>query len=217
DYEVTVTETSSNCAVSTTITVGDIRPVFTLATTSTDNIQCAAPFDGSIDLTVNGSAGPFTFGWTGPNGFTADTEDISALEPGTYDVVVTHTASGCEETTSVTILDNAPVLSLTSTVVDNSTCIAPFTGSIDITVNGSAGPFTFEWTGPNGFSADTEDVSGLEDGTYTIQVTDVPSGCSMLTDIVVGNTAIIPTISSSIVVDNARCNAPFNGAVLILL
>lgn len=215
DYDVTVTETSSSCAVSTTITVGDIRPVFTLATTATDNIQCSAPFDGSVDLTVNGSAGPFTFAWTGPNGFTASTEDISALEPGTYDVVVTHTASGCVETTSVIILDNAPVLTLSNTVVDNNACVAPFTGSINITVGGSAGPFTFDWTGPNGFAASTEDVTGLEDGTYTIVVTDVPSGCTISSNIVVGNTAVIPTISSSIVVDNDRCNAPFNGAILI--
>ncbi|WKZ58233.1 MAG: gliding motility-associated C-terminal domain-containing protein [Cyclobacteriaceae bacterium] len=215
DYDVTVTETSSGCAVSTTITVGDIRPVFTLATTSIDNIQCAAPFDGSIDLTVNGSAGPFTFDWSGPNGFIASTEDISALEPGTYDVTVTHTASGCVQTTSVIILDNAPTLSLTSVVTDNSACVAPFTGAIDIAVAGSAGPFTFSWTGPSSFSASTEDISGIQDGTYTIVVTDVPSGCSISTDIVVGSTATLPTISASTVVDNDRCSAPFNGAILI--
>ncbi|MBX2966143.1 MAG: gliding motility-associated C-terminal domain-containing protein [Cyclobacteriaceae bacterium] len=215
DYDVTVTETSSGCAASTTITVGDIRPVFTLSTTSTDNIQCNAPFDGAIDLTVSGSAGPFQFAWTGPNGFVANTEDVTALEPGTYDVVVTHTASQCVQTTSVVILDNAPTLSLTSVVTDNSSCVVPFTGEIDITVSGSAGPFTFAWSGPNSFAASTEDITALQDGTYTIVVTDVPSGCTVSADIVVGSTTVPPIISASTVIDNDHCNAPFNGAIFI--
>ena len=50
------------------------------------------------------------------------------------------------ETASVVIGDLAPTLTLTSTSTDNDRCIAPFGGSIDITVGGSAGPFTFDWT-----------------------------------------------------------------------
>jgi len=214
DYDVTVTETATSCTVSATITVGDNRPVLVLSTTSVDNNQCAAPFNGSIDLTVAGSAGPFTFAWTGPNGFVASSEDISALEPGTYDVTVTDNVSGCFEVASVTILNNAPTLTLTSTATDNSRCIAPFNGSINITVGGSVGPFTFSWTGPGGFTASTEDITSVADGLYTVVVTDVPSGCSISSNISVGDITVLPTLTS-IVVDNDRCNAPFNGAILI--
>ena len=38
---------------------------------------------------------------------------------------------------------------------------APCSGDIDITATGTAGPFTFEWNGPNGFTATTEDLHNL--------------------------------------------------------
>ena len=53
-------------------------------------------------------------------------------------------------------------------VVANLVCTQP--GSIDITVNSGAGPFDYQWTGPNGFTDSTEDVSGLFPGDYTVQV-----------------------------------------------
>lgn len=59
--------------------------------------------DGSIDLTIAGGTAPFTFDWdndgTGDND---DTEDLSGLAPGTYDVTVTD-ANGCTTTGSYTV------------------------------------------------------------------------------------------------------------------
>ena len=52
------------------------------------------------------------------------------------------------------------------------------------------------------------------EGLYTIVVTDVNSGCTITSDITVGDATILPTVTS-IVVANDRCNAPFNGAILI--
>ncbi|RYZ27175.1 MAG: T9SS type A sorting domain-containing protein, partial [Sphingobacteriales bacterium] len=49
-------------------------------------------------------------------------------------------------------------------------------GGIDLTVSGGNGPFSFAWAGPSGFSAITEDLSGLSGGTYTVTVTG--GGCS---------------------------------------
>jgi len=45
--------------------------------------------DGAIDITVSGGTNPYTYAWTGPDGFTATTQDIGALEAGDYSVVVT--------------------------------------------------------------------------------------------------------------------------------
>lgn len=44
---------------------------------------------GAVNLSVSGGVAPYTYSWTGPGGFTAATEDISGLAPGTYTVVVT--------------------------------------------------------------------------------------------------------------------------------
>ncbi|MCH2224232.1 MAG: SprB repeat-containing protein, partial [Crocinitomicaceae bacterium] len=43
-------------------------------------------------------------------------------------------------------------------------------GSIDLTVNSGTGPFVYQWVGPNGFTATTEDVSGLLPGEYTVEI-----------------------------------------------
>ena len=44
-------------------------------------------------------------------------------------------------------------------------------GSIDLTVTNSNSP-SFSWNGPNGFTATTEDISGLSAGEYFVTVTD---------------------------------------------
>jgi hypothetical protein len=58
-------------------------------------------------------------------------------------------------------------------------------GAIDLTVTGGifdiiqdpASSYTVEWTGPNGFISNDEDISGLEPGDYTVVVTDI-TGCA---------------------------------------
>ncbi len=58
------------------------------------------------------------------------------------------------------------------TAVVNPTTIGGSTGAVNLTVGGGVGPYTYAWTGPSGFAAVTEDLSGLPAGTYTVTVTD---------------------------------------------
>ncbi|MBO0358195.1 T9SS type A sorting domain-containing protein [Hymenobacter sp. BT186] len=69
-------------------------------TTSVTNAGCGAL--GAINLTVANGTAPYTYAWTGPNGFTASTEDISGLAAGTYSVTVTDAAQ-CSATTTATV------------------------------------------------------------------------------------------------------------------
>jgi hypothetical protein len=54
---------------------------------------------------------------------------------------------------------------------------APNNGSINLSAFGGTPGFTFSWTGPGGFTASTEDISGLAAGVYSVTVTDL-SGCT---------------------------------------
>ncbi len=56
--------------------------------------------------------------------------------------------------------------------ITNSTCINGTDGAINVTTTLGTAPYTWQWFGPNGFSATTEDVSGLVPGNYWVVVDD---------------------------------------------
>lgn len=70
------------------------------------------------------------------------------------------------------------------TFIVNHTVKGGSTGSIDMTISGGAAPFSITWTGPNGFTAQTEDISNLAIGTYTVTVNDNYCGTATATVIV---------------------------------
>jgi hypothetical protein len=71
-------------------------------------------------------------------------------------------------------------LTLTETHID-ATCPNVADGSIDLTVTGGVGPFTYSWS--NGGTG--QDISGLVAGSYTVTVTDA-AGCVAVLKVVVG-------------------------------
>lgn len=104
------------------------------------------------------------------------TDTNPANGPSIFDV---DASAGCffnGESTLVTLMP--PINDLS---IDNFN-VQP--NSIDITVSGGLAEFlgdpslySFSWTGPGGFTASTEDISGLTvSGQYTVVITD-PSGC----------------------------------------
>ncbi|MCX7637254.1 MAG: gliding motility-associated C-terminal domain-containing protein, partial [Cyclobacteriaceae bacterium] len=213
-YTVVVTDVPSGCTATANITVNNTAPTLTLTSTVTPNSRCVAPFNGAIDLTVSGSTGPFTYAWTGPGGFTSASEDISNLQPGIYDVTVTDNPSSCVVTASFTVNDISVVPTLTSTVVDNDRCNAPFNGAILLTVSPSAF-YTFSWTGPGGYTSSLEDITALAPGLYTVTVTNPTTGCSTNQSFTVNNIAPTVSITLNAIGPNSSCSAPFNGFILV--
>ena len=55
--------------------------------------------DGAINVTVNGGVAPYTYSWTGPSSFTANTQNISSLCGGVYTLTVIDSSTNpCIET-----------------------------------------------------------------------------------------------------------------------
>lgn len=127
-----------------------------------EDATCSLGIDGSIDLSMTCSTDP-TFEWS--NGET--TEDLSKVSPGVYWVTVTD-AGGCMLTASYTVGYNEVTLDVNGET-NNVECWDGMDGSITTNVGNSANsPFSYIWT--NGEM--TQDLSNLDEGTYTITVTD---------------------------------------------
>ena len=134
---------------------------------------------GQIDVTVTGGTTPYTFAWD--NG--ATTEDITGLSAGSYTLTTTD-AGGCTFNYTETVSNNPGTLNITSTNATNETC-GDGTGAIDVTVTGGSTPYTFNWN--NG--ATTEDLSNLNAGTYTLNMTD-NAGCATSTTATITGTGL---------------------------
>jgi gliding motility-associated-like protein len=175
---VTVCDQKGLCGSSTSvITVTLIRLELTPKA-----VTCTGSKDGLIGLTVIGGTAPFTFVWTGPGSFTATTEDISGLAGGSYSVKVTD-AIGEIKTASATVSESGVLLNLNATPkaatqkesVDGSVTLEIIGGSVELVVTGGTIPFIYDWTGPDNFTATTEDLSNVLQGTYYVTVTDANS------------------------------------------
>ncbi len=80
---------------------------------------------GSIELNdgglaFSGGSNQFVYTWSGPNGYTNSSMNISGLEPGVYQVTVTDIIFGCFETEQYTV-NGAPQL----TIGDNGSTTPP--------------------------------------------------------------------------------------------
>ena len=168
-------------ALSTVVTI-DAYPIhLELASTAT---TCNGSKDGTINLVVTCGTAPYSFAWTGPNGFTSTVQNLTGVSGGFYTVSVVDN-TGLNASASVTVDESlAPIGLSVSTVaaihtmsIDGTTILGQTPGSVDLLVVGGTQPYSFVWTGPNSFAATTEDLTDLVGGTYQVVVTD-KYGCT---------------------------------------
>jgi gliding motility-associated-like protein len=153
-------------------------------------ISCNGAADGYIKLTIHGGSGIYTYLWVGPDGYSANTKDISGLKAGIYTCTVTD-INGCvlipQPVFSLTQPDLLVITSVNSVSADGSYNITCFggTGATDVTVNGGiTGSYTYSWTTSDGagIAQGQQDQNSLRAGTYHLVVTDA-NGCIATADI----------------------------------
>jgi len=116
-------------------------------------------------------------------------------QPGEYEVTlnVNSKGDGCPHTVIINVVCG---LSIESTsIITNESCNTLNDGGIDITVIGGTTPYSYSWLGPDGYTSNIEDITGLHSGTYNITVTDA-NNCMAEAEIIVGLFAetINPTV-----------------------
>ena len=124
---------------------------------------------GNIYITLNNPNSSVQYQWSGPNGFSANTEDISNLYAGTYILNTTDSLSCSLDTF---IVDQPLSLSASLEYITNNICWGRNQGAIAITPDGGDSVYTYLWIGPNGYTSTDEDIDSLFSGTYTLELSD---------------------------------------------
>lgn len=182
------------------------------AITATFNISpvtCSGGSDGSINPNASGGKPSYSYSWTGPNGFTSPSKNISGLVAGPYILTVTDNLGCIQEMPPQVVTEPLPITA-TATHVDID-CFGAADGSVDLTPSGGTPPYSFAWTGPGGFTSNSEDISLLQPGAYSVTIID-NAGCIMA---FAGIATILesPEILVSFVKNDISCGGLTDGSI----
>jgi hypothetical protein len=203
-YTVTVTD-ANMCTGTASFTVGQPTAGTINVTGTAANTGCTTS-NGSVNITATGGTAPYTYSWNN----TATTQNLTGVQPGTYTVTVTD-AFGCTGTGSFTVgSPSGSNLTVTGTAT-NFSCNTTSNGMINITTAGGSGPYTYSWSN----NATTQNLTGLQPGTYTVTVTDA-FGCTGTSSFTVGqpvtfNLANMVSVSPSVAVPGHPMNTIYLG------
>jgi hypothetical protein len=196
NYEVTITD-SVGCT-DTLFIVMDQPDLLQINIADSFNISCFGGANGSIDITITGGTLPYSFLWS--NGITS--EDNVNLLPGTYSVTVTD-GNGCTATRAVT-LEEPDSLDISGTVT-NASCNFTPDGGIDVTITGGTPPYNYLWSN----FANTQDLTNVTFGTYTVLVTDA-NGCTISESFIVNENSTLNVVGT---ISDVSCNGLTDGAI----
>lgn len=170
--------------------------IITPATPITFNVSSNSPLcvGQTLNLTISnitGGGGPYSFSWTGPNGFSSTQQNpsianITSNQFGDYTVTVT-SANGCVTASATVNVQVGANANITVTPDDTTICVG---NSVTITANADVPGGTFSWS--NGDQGNVTSVTPLNTETYTI--TYDLSGCISTATATV-NVNPLPTIT----------------------
>ncbi|GAT62636.1 PKD domain-containing protein [Paludibacter jiangxiensis] len=170
----TVTPTSGSCTGNPFSIVVTVNPSIKVVA-DISHCTCYGSNNGAINCTISGgvpfsSGSPQNIAWTGPDGFTATTTNISNLKPGTYSLVVSDN-SPCQFANTYTITEPDDIVISTDSKKD-ITCHGAHNGSVSISLKGGTLPYSFVWIKDGISYATSEDISNLSPGKYEVTVSD---------------------------------------------
>ena len=144
------------------------EPTELMATVDVMHVSCSGGNDAISTLNITGGTVPYTITWSANTNETGQV--LSITQPrGTHSVRIVD-AQGCEFRLNYEVTEPSPLM---ATTIDTPTCPGDDTGSIFVEASGGTPPYTYRWnTSP---PQDSQLISGLSAGSYSVTVTDANS------------------------------------------
>ena len=203
-YTVSVTDTNS-CMQNTTVVVN--QPSLLVVTdTVVSHVFCKGGNSGVAAVNVTGGVPPYSYLWDA-NALNQTNDTATQLSAGTYSVTVTD-AGGCTKTELVTITEPNSPLTLNVTTTD-ITCFGFADGTSSTITAGGTAPYSYTWSVAGQTSSQ---VSGLDQGVYSVTVLDQSGFCIAQSGIIVNEPAKLSSMDSII---DVTCFGGSNGSASI--
>lgn len=190
-YSCTITA-SNGCS----LTTGNIIIENESGTLNVDDLtimdEVCGNGNGSLNLTVSGGNMPLTYQWSN----FSNSQDLTNVSAGTYTCTITD-IFGCEVYASGGVMNTPGTLSIDNFIPSSDSC---GTGTLDLIVSGGITPISYLWS--NG--ATTEDLSGVNNGTYWVDIID-NAGCSVSGSTTISNTTTGISLDDAVVM-NQQCS-----------
>ncbi|MEL6254308.1 MAG: ThuA domain-containing protein [Bacteroidota bacterium] len=158
--------------------------------------------NGAIDLSVSGGSGTYSYSWS--NG--ENSQDISNLAQGSYDVLVDD-GNGCTERDTFVVVNVSSKPLLTLNIDQEISCFAANDGAISSTVLGNGAPYSYIWN----TGATSADLTGLGAGNYRLIVTSL-ANCKDTADVSLSEPAALQLNLQ--IQSNPSCGNPIGGEIL---
>ena len=208
-YQIIVTD--DNGCESAPVVVDVLEPSEVVVTITGTDPTCYDLCDGSAIAVVSGGTPGYTYVWLPSPGSGGTTPTPSDMCADDYIVNVTD-ANGCTASGSIT-LNSPPEYEITS-VVTNLACFGDSDGAIDITIlaGGSGLGYTYTWVPAPPIGAGTPNVSGLNEGTWTVTISD-SEACD--TTLIFTITTPPELILTATVISDVNCNGACDGSASV--
>lgn len=231
DYTVLVEDNTTGCeaAKEATVTTNKVDPVLDQPVI-TANERCEAPYDGLINITVDGGlTNGYTFEWSIGDVAKVNPDfegggEVNDLRAGNYTIVAVNDATGCRSASETfTVVDDLIDPTVNDAIsVPNGGCGNNASGQLTIT--GQTNGLTFSWWDGSSASGNPDFTggpvySGLAAGSYTVKVTDDATGCesSVARTFTVEQGTQDPPVITAVVTNGEGCGLPGTGSVLVTM
>ncbi len=177
-YTLVISDISNGCTAQTSglVEVSQDLPIADAGSNAVLNCDTT-----EVTLTgINSSgSGVLSFEWQNPSGDSiANSENITVSESGIYTLIITDDGNGCTSTSQVEVSTNGDI-PIPDIVVNGILDCGEQAVLLDGSGSVGTGGLGFEWLDPSGIPISEEETLGvLEEGIYTLIISDLSNGCT---------------------------------------